>query len=158
MYGYRIIGIIFSLAGAAYTARALLLIRVPGELPMTNTYLLVIGILLCLSALAVFPSRGGVAALADGVVYHFLTLLCFIVFALTFEKVGAIKGSFIFSFVLGTLWNRNIPASKETAQKFSFIAFFLANRKNIAENILASCVCTAGIWLVFERVFSLSLP
>ena len=162
MTNYKIIGITSLLAGAAYSARAFRLIRAPGELPMTNTYLLVIGILFCVSALGVYICGGkksdeinagaGAARGAELLV----TLLCFIVFTLTFEKAGTIKASFIFSFILGTIWNRNAPEG--TAGKFNLTAYLKADKIKTAENIFASCVSAAGIWLVFERIFRLSMP
>ena len=163
MTNYKIIGIIPFLAGATYSARAFRLIRVPGELPMTNTYLLVIGILFCVSALGVYicgnkkQNEINPGASAARGAELLITLLCFIVFTLTFEKAGTIKASFIFSLILGTIWNRN-PASGEVAQKFNLTAYLKANKIKTAENIFASCVSAAGIWLVFERIFSLSLP
>ena len=169
MRKYKITGIISLLAGAVYAARAFTLLRVQGELPITNTYLFVIGILLCTSALGVYicvaftsPASSIRNCCGKGSErYHgylILTLVCFIVFALLFERIGTVKASFILSFILGTIWNHKKVASKEAAQKFSFIGYFAANKKNIAENILASCVCASGIWLVNIKVFNLSLP
>jgi hypothetical protein len=68
------------------------------------------------------------------------------------------KASFMLSFAFGTIWNRNIPASGEAVHKFSFFKYLSTNKLKIIENIFVSCVSVAGIWLVFERVFSLSLP
>ena len=157
-HNYKIIGLIALLPGAAYTARAFGLART-GELFTTNTYPLVIGILLCVSALGICICGTGRKSFQFNLnrMELFAALLCFIVFTLTFEKIGAIKASFIFSFILGAVWNRN-SASGEAAQKFSFIAYLKANKFNITENIIASCVSAAGVWLVFERLFSLSLP
>ena len=84
----------------------------------------------------------------------FITLICFIVYAFAFETVGAVKASFILSFILGAMWNRN-AAPGET---FSFTTYLATNIRNIAENIFAACVCAAGIWLIFERIFGLMLP
>lgn len=152
---YKIIGIISFLAGTVYAARAFTLLRPPGELPMTNTYPLIIGILFCMSALGVYFC--GTEKKSN---FHYskkeliISLLCFIIFTLTFEKAGTIKASFIFSLVLGTIWNRKAHASEETAKK----SYLAANKLKIAENILVSCICSAGIWLVFERIFRLPLP
>jgi hypothetical protein len=173
---YKTIGIIIFLFGAVYAARAFLLIKAPGELPVSNSYPFVIGVLFCISALGVFvcggkrDAQGGVPYVSDGATLSRIggncfsgfvsptgiTILCFIVYTILFERVGTIKASFMFSLILGTIWNRNAAAG-ETHQNF-FTSYFAANKLNIAENILASCVCVAGIWLVFERVFSLSLP
>ena len=173
---YRFIALISFLFGSVYTARAFMLIRTPGELPMTNTYPLVIGILLCLCALGVYvfgtsPSSGEKTAETTKQGWRhillypfereqlglFVTLLCFIIYTFTFEKTGTIEASFLFSFILGTIWNRSHRAV-ESAHIFSFIAYLAANKINIAENILVSCLSVAGIWLVFEKIFSLSLP
>jgi hypothetical protein len=199
---YKKVGIIIFLFGAVYAARAFLLIKAPGELPVTNSYPFVIGVLLCISALGVFvcdvfpypgshikeeTSKTPLYSLLKDLFRNMrgrqiaaptidcatlpciegnrfsgfvsptcITILCFIVYTILFERVGTIKASFIFSLILGTIWNRNTKAG-ETHQNF-FTSYFAANKLNIAENILASCACVAGIWLVFERVFSLSLP
>jgi len=126
---------------------------------MTNTYPFILGILLCMSALGIYIFGNEKKSY-----FHcsktelILTLICSIVFALIFEKTGTIKASFIFSFILGTIWNRKVPVSEESTPKSGFIAYLTTNTKNIAENILASCISSAGIWLVFERIFRLSLP
>jgi hypothetical protein len=221
---YKIIGIISFLVGALYTVRAFLLIRAPGELPVTNTYPFVIGILLCLGALGVYifgeklneMNTGGAIESASnkpppfghllwegGVVLLpaelLIALLCFVVFTLTFEKIGTVKASFMFSFILGSIWNRNIPAPGEAARRFSFffsfsqnhtigedvngpcriipptigseitteklqpigcsfIECFTVNKIRIVENIVSSCICALGIWLVYTKIFNLSLP
>jgi hypothetical protein len=159
--GYKITGIILFLIGAAYTARAFTLLRAPGELPATNSYLLVVGILWCLSAAGIYICGTDKAGEKPNFSYDkmgsFAALVCFVIFTLTFEKIGTIRASFIFSFILGTIWNRNTP-SKGTSQKFNFMTYLKANKMKTAENILSACLCAAGIWLVFGRIFSLSLP
>ncbi|MCL1940716.1 MAG: tripartite tricarboxylate transporter TctB family protein [Synergistaceae bacterium] len=160
---YKITGIIFFIAGAAYTARAFSLLRTPGELPATNSYLLVIGILSCLSAAGIYICGTDKVCEKPNFSYDkmgsFAALVCFVIFTLMFEKIGTIKASFILSLILGTIWNRApISKAKNTSQKFNFMTYLGANKWKIAENILAACACAWGIWLVFERVFSLSLP
>ena len=171
---YKIISIILLLIGAAYSARAFMLVRATRGHVMVNTYLLIIGIIFCVSAIGIYifgtqpraNNRLGVfhATLICFVIFVrtriglLATLFCFIIFVLTFEKVGTIKAVFILSLILGTIWNRKVSTSDDTAGKFSLPSCLSANKRNIAVNILMSCVCAAGIWLVFERVFSLSLP
>lgn len=172
---YKKIGGISLLVGAVYAARAFLLMRAPGELPLSNAYTLIIGVLLCLCAIGVYfcapPYSAPLAAAKTGGLHHprqyslgsaegslgvpYFTLLCFIIFTLTFEKAGTIEASFIFSFILGVIWNRS--ASENNAHN-SFAAYLSASKRKMAVNILAACVSAAGIWLVFERIFSLSLP
>ena len=152
---YKTIGIISFLAGMAYTARAFLLIKAPGELPMTNTYPFVVGVLLCMSAAGIYVfGTDREFNFSCSKTEFIITLICFIAFALTFEKAGAIKASFIFSFIFGTVWNRKVHTSEKTVK----ISYFKANILKITENILVSCISSAGIWIVFERIFSLSLP
>ena len=172
MRKYKIIGIVSFLVGAVYTARAFTLLKAPGELPMTNSYLLVIGVLLCASALGVYI-YGTFAPLAskflqssdakssewrqqDG--YLVFTLVCFILFALLLEKLGTFKASFILSFLLGAIWNHNKGTSIKNAKKYSFIEYCAANRVYITGNIVASCIYASGIWLFYIRIFNLSLP
>ena len=159
--GYKITGIILFLMGAAYTARAFTLLRTPGGSSATNSYLLVIGILSCAGAAGIYICGTDKTSGKQNFSYDkrgsFTALVCLIVFTLMFEKIGAIKASFIFSFILGTIWNRNTP-SKGTSQKFNFMTYLKANKMKTAENILSACLCAAGIWLVFGRIFSLSLP
>jgi len=222
---YKLTGIILIILGAAYTIRAFMLVRPTIGLAMTNAYLLIIGIIFCISALGVYifrphsklskcenpptnplehspPVEGWRASdgvvppveerhASDGVVppveerhsidevvsveerrasdsvvppveghlfYQHRSLLtaliCLITFTLTFETIGTIKSSFLFSFALGTMWNRK----EATADKFSFTDYLSTNKLNIAVNILISCISAAGIWLVFEKIFRLSLP
>ena len=152
---YKTIGIISFLTGIVYTGRAFTLIKVPGELPVTNTYPFVIGILLCISAVGVYVfEKDEESSFHCSKTDFIITLICFIVFALTFEKAGTIKASFIFSFILGTIWNHKDQTSEETIKT----SYFAANKLKIVENILVSCVSSAGIWIVFVRIFSLSLP
>ena len=172
---YKVAGFISLLAGAVYTARAFLLMRAPEELQQTNTYTFILGVLLCLCALGICFCASSYSAPLDTVKnggqrhtrqstfvsgeeslkIPYFTLLCFIVFTVTFEKIGTIEASFVFSFILGVIWNRS--TSRNIAQN-SFIAYLAANKRKIVVQILAACICAAGIWLVFERIFSLSLP
>jgi len=164
MRKYKTIGIISFIVGAVYLARAFTLLKAPGDLPMTNAYLIVIGVLLCASASGVYicGASSGASVLQNGPErrhdFLILSLICFIVFALLFERIGTIKVSFILSFMLSAIWNRNKSASKDAVRKFIFMEYFAANRIHIAGNILTSGLCALGIWLIYFWIFNISLP
>lgn len=108
----------------------------------SSTYLIIVGIIFCIGLAGAFASgrpksefhrKGELITLA-------LTLLFFVSFALTFESYNALSSIFALCLTLGVIWC-------ERYRLGNFIA-----------GLSVSAICTAGIWLVFVRIFSLSLP
>lgn len=134
-------GLIF-LLGAGCSLRAYFMLGVPGELPVSNAFPLIVGVIAALSGIGVMfrgterrpmPSR---ALFCRLVVVSALCLAA----SVLFPRLHFWPVAFTLTFALGLVMNGAKSAG----------AWLTA--------ALVACACSGALWLFYDRVFHLVLP
>lgn len=86
------------------------------------------------------------------------TLVLFVLYILSMQKIGFLPSSIVFIFLFNVLFagvgqlRQLIPAARK-GKLFSSAAF-----KSVSVSLVSSIVFSVGVWYLFARVFNVTLP